>query len=405
MSKIKKQKEMKGNSNSNGDINNKRKHPIQGWIRTSVFIIILVTFISTLLLSNSDYKLLHLGLITLLFAGAYRYFKLRGSRVKNSEDDDETATTHKFTIPREAAIDYFSTESRKLYSGCGVISTDVGPIEKLKRKRFLNGTLFEEHSEVFITQYKAEQNVILRFNDKLRSLNPSLFEMAINIYAEELLTKSCILTNRIEGLILPETHTLTILKMMIQNQTPPETYLNLTTTQLKSIQNYYNAWKMCLETSRRYSAPITLDDILKIQSALSPESPGLRKEKQGGTIITNTRLLLPRSEEVEPLTNHLITWLNSVLDKGELSPFDIVINFQARFLRIYPFKECNGQLARLLSSLIMLKYRLFPLIMSSMHPVLYKEALYEWHAYGNTKHFGLIMWKEFNTMAELYADE
>eukprot|EP01088_Endostelium_zonatum_P019956 TRINITY_DN7130_c0_g1_i1.p1 TRINITY_DN7130_c0_g1~~TRINITY_DN7130_c0_g1_i1.p1 ORF type:complete len:383 (-),score=76.17 TRINITY_DN7130_c0_g1_i1:32-1180(-) len=370
----------------------------EDWSRL-VYVILIGGLIFTFIFSHAKNWFLLLGAQGVLIFGTWLYYRYKENKKKNRGTNVDVKT--KFTVTKEQAQEYHNVESKKLYAGCRVFPDDKTNYNSKKRGQLLNGSLFADYSKVFVTQYKSEQSVVLMFVEKLKTLNRALFEKIAILFPEEYLTKTCILTNRIEGLVLPEEETAKVIKILLQREDLPATFDNLTSTQLQAIKNYYEAWQICRELHEEYLTPLTLDDVIRVHTALCPSAPGLRKNTKEGTLITNSRLLLPRPEEVEPLTHQLLDWLNDQLTKGELHILDIVINFQARFLRILPFKQANGEVARLLTSVLLLKNRMFPLIMSSMSPVEYKEALSEWFN-GNPNPFGEMMWIEFDRTAMLY---
>ena len=51
----------------------------------------------------------------------------------------------------------------------------------------------------------------------------------------------------------------------------------------------------------------------------------------------------------------ILTWTNQYLDKAELHPLLVIINFIFEFLAIHPFHDGNGRLSRALTNLLLLK--------------------------------------------------
>lgn len=52
----------------------------------------------------------------------------------------------------------------------------------------------------------------------------------------------------------------------------------------------------------------------------------------------------------------LINWTNEALTLKEIHPLLVIVNFIVEFLKIHPFQDGNGRLARVLTNLMMLKY-------------------------------------------------
>ena len=53
-------------------------------------------------------------------------------------------------------------------------------------------------------------------------------------------------------------------------------------------------------------------------------------------------------EETPALMTELVDWYNMMEHEGSLSPADLAILFHYRYIRIHPFEDGNGRIARLL---------------------------------------------------------
>lgn len=58
-------------------------------------------------------------------------------------------------------------------------------------------------------------------------------------------------------------------------------------------------------------------------------------------------------EETPALMTDLVDWYNAEETKGELSPIELAILFHYRYIRIYPFEDGNGRIARLMVNFIL----------------------------------------------------
>lgn len=66
-------------------------------------------------------------------------------------------------------------------------------------------------------------------------------------------------------------------------------------------------------------------------------------------------------EETPAFMTDLITWYNKEEAKGELSPIELAALFHYRYIRIHPFEDGNGRIARLLVNYILLRHN-YPMI-------------------------------------------
>ena len=66
-------------------------------------------------------------------------------------------------------------------------------------------------------------------------------------------------------------------------------------------------------------------------------------------------------EETPALMTDLISWYREEEEKGELSPIELATLFHFRYIRIHPFEDGNGRVARLLVNYILLRHD-YPMI-------------------------------------------
>jgi Fic family protein len=66
-------------------------------------------------------------------------------------------------------------------------------------------------------------------------------------------------------------------------------------------------------------------------------------------------------EETPMLMSDLVGWYNEEERKGALSPVELAALFHYRYIRIHPFEDGNGRIARLLANYILLRHN-YPMI-------------------------------------------
>lgn len=66
-------------------------------------------------------------------------------------------------------------------------------------------------------------------------------------------------------------------------------------------------------------------------------------------------------EETPALMTDLVSWYNQEAAKGEMSPIEIASLFHYRYIRIHPFEDGNGRIARLMVNFILSRYG-YPMI-------------------------------------------
>lgn len=91
------------------------------------------------------------------------------------------------------------------------------------------------------------------------------------------------------------------------------------------------------------------EDWARPRAIVAQEAPGLAvADIQTGELITS----FPPDDEVGPLLNGLLKWLNS-LEAQALDPVERAAVFHHGFTNIHPFRDGNGRTARALMTLIL----------------------------------------------------
>lgn len=82
-------------------------------------------------------------------------------------------------------------------------------------------------------------------------------------------------------------------------------------------------------------------------------------------------------EETAALMKDLICWYNDEEEKQELSPLELASIFHYRYIRIHPFEDGNGRIARLLVNYILAKHGYPMIVIKSDDKDAYLDALHE----------------------------
>ena len=81
-------------------------------------------------------------------------------------------------------------------------------------------------------------------------------------------------------------------------------------------------------------------------------------------------------EETPALMTDLVDWYNKAEQEGKLSPVELAALFHYRYIRIHPFEDGNGRIARLLVNYILTKHDYPMIVVRSRLKSDYLEALH-----------------------------
>lgn len=91
--------------------------------------------------------------------------------------------------------------------------------------------------------------------------------------------------------------------------------------------------------------------------------------------VTGERFEYASPEETPALMADLIQWYNEEEKKSELSPAELAAVFHYRYIRIHPFEDGNGRIARLLVNFILLRHNYPMIIVRSKCKEVYLDVL------------------------------
>lgn len=82
-------------------------------------------------------------------------------------------------------------------------------------------------------------------------------------------------------------------------------------------------------------------------------------------------------EETPALMEDLVDWYNTAEQKGKLSPVELAALFHYRYIRIHPFEDGNGRIARLMVNYILSRHDYPMIVVRSRKKSDYLEALHQ----------------------------
>lgn len=82
-------------------------------------------------------------------------------------------------------------------------------------------------------------------------------------------------------------------------------------------------------------------------------------------------------EETPALMSDLVDWYNTEEEKGELCPVELAALFHYRYIRIHPFEDGNGRIARLMVNYILSRHGWPMIVVRSRSKQDYLEALHK----------------------------
>ena len=90
-----------------------------------------------------------------------------------------------------------------------------------------------------------------------------------------------------------------------------------------------------------------------------------------------TRFDYASPEETPSLMTDLVDWYNQAEAEGKLSPVELAILFHFRYIRIHPFEDGNGRIARLMLNYILSRHGYPMVVVRSRSKKDYLEALHQ----------------------------
>ena len=153
--------------------------------------------------------------------------------------------------------------------------------------------------------------------------------------------------------------------------------------------------EMVMEAVRDRSMPLTQNFIRQLHRVLLREDYIVYRELRGGgqtsytvhagqyktrpnSVITRygDRFEYASPEETPSLMGDLVDWYNAAEQEGKLSPVELAALFHYRYIRIHPFEDGNGRIARLIVNYIMARHGWPMIVIRNRKKAEYLEALH-----------------------------
>ena len=154
--------------------------------------------------------------------------------------------------------------------------------------------------------------------------------------------------------------------------------------------------KMMLSEATENKQPLTQNFIRTLHKTLLREDYTVYRNLPGGmqtsyiihagqyktrpnSVITRygDRFEYASPEETPALMTDLINWYNSEEELGRLSPVELAALFHYRYIRIHPFEDGNGRMARLMVNYILSRHGYPMIVVRSRLKQAYLEALHQ----------------------------
>ena len=164
---------------------------------------------------------------------------------------------------------------------------------------------------------------------------------------------------------------------------------------LEEMKAHNVALNMVKEEAKSKERPLTQEFIRTLHKTLVREDYTIQRQQDNGLITASTILAgkykeVPNSvrtvtgeifeyaspEETPILMRDLVDWYNAEEEKAELTPIELASIFHYRYIRIHPFGDGNGRIARLMVNYILLRHQYPMIIVESRNKGNYLHVLH-----------------------------
>jgi Fic family protein len=153
--------------------------------------------------------------------------------------------------------------------------------------------------------------------------------------------------------------------------------------------------KMMLEESQLKSIPLTQNFIRTLHKTILREDYTVFRNLPGGETTSYTihagryktrpnsvitrygdRFEYASPEETPALMSDLVDWYNEAENSGQFTPVELAAIFHYRYIRIHPFEDGNGRIARLMANYILSRHGYPMIVVRSRKKDVYLDALH-----------------------------
>lgn len=153
--------------------------------------------------------------------------------------------------------------------------------------------------------------------------------------------------------------------------------------------------KMVEDAVQDKSIPLTQNFIRQLHKVLLREDYTEHRNLPGGKIVSYTihagqyktrpnsvitrygdRFEYASPEETPALMTDLVDWYNTAEQEGKLTPIELAALFHYRYIRIHPFEDGNGRIARLMANYILARHGWPMIVIRNRNKPDYLDALH-----------------------------
>eukprot|EP00978_Attheya_sp_CCMP212_P027574 scaffold92675_cov64-Attheya_sp.AAC.1 len=312
------------------------------------FLILFTAIVAALWLANS----LHIvwgwrGAVTFVFiVFGIRVNLLHRQRKKQEEELKETA-------------EWVESEIHRRYNG----------------KADSSGRIFIQFTNLFELKAKLQQSVLDKFSSNVEQLKKQrpLDGVRIPEIVKRMDLDMAYNSNAIEGNPLSYRETTRILAGFVGGG-----LVNRKLRDVYDIVGHHKAFLLAKELVSK-GAAISLDDILMLHKMVLHESQdgGVLRKSGEIAVISGKKVLFAMPDEIEALLQKFVAWLSD--ESKRMHPFLVAVECHTIFVKIHPFRDGNGRMARLLANIVLLQHGYPPLIVLFKKRDLYMKTIQEWN--------------------------
>jgi Fic/DOC family len=239
------------------------------------------------------------------------------------------------------------------------------------------GEIFASSAKLFTTLAKMEDDAKLeeltRKKDKFVTYRP-FDQKAVSKITKSLGDDMTFNSNAIEGNKITARET----RIILAGYLMPRFRKNVTQTEFYEIIGHDKARKEIVRMVN-FDVPLTVEHLLTLHKMIlcTSDDGGILRSGQELALISGVKVLLAPPTEVRGLVNQFLEWLAESIRSG-MHPFLLAVTCQCIFVRIYPFRDGNGRMARLLMNLLLLRAKYPALVVLNSKRNQYMDAIHQW---------------------------